>query len=98
MTERTLPYNSAEYNKLVMVAKMLTFDSPTKATYYVDDTYLDYGANWMWTTIIARRSNGDEWQALCPREWKEIMEATNTMELAEIVKRNLADEYCPDHK
>lgn len=98
MTECTLPFNSAEYKKLDMVAKMLTFDSPTGVHYYVDETYLDFGQNWTWTTIIARRSNRDEWQALDPREWKEIMRATSSSELAEIVKRNLADKYCPDHE
>ncbi len=68
--EGLLLNDSEEYRRLEEFARLLTINSPNHQTYVVEDTYLDFGQNWKWTTII----NVDEdYQALTPREWKEIV-------------------------
>lgn len=70
---RTYTHDTDEYERLTVSAKVLTDVSPKHITYYVDDTYFDYGQDWMWTTIIARRPDGVEYQVLCPRDYEKIL-------------------------
>jgi len=94
MTERTLEYNEKAYKNMVAVAKMLEALSEHDAQYIVKDVYLDFGQDWMWTTICRRGYM--ECQVLCPRDWKAIVSATTVQELADVVEVIRADEYFND--
>lgn len=65
---------------------MLEAVSEKGIRYEVKDCYLDYGQNWIWTTIIAHESDDRRYQALSPRQWKDICLATTISELAKIAK------------
>lgn len=82
--ERVINRTEKEYLKLELVAKSLEIDSPNNAKYIVEDVYLDFGQNWMWTTIC--RYGYMECQVLCPRDWENIMMAETAEELIDIVK------------
>ena len=95
MTERTLEKGTREYAKLEAVASLLTATSKHGRKYVVEDTYLDYGQDWMWTTITYE----GEWcgvQILCPREWQEIMLADSIAELARIAEEIKNGKYHND--
>ena len=49
---------SEEFQKLRAVADKVSENSPIKLR--VEDTYFDYGQNWLWTTLIAihEKANG----------------------------------------
>ena len=53
----------------------------------IQDMYLDYGANMMWTaplTIDNDREENDvcrEWQSFCPRDWELIVECMDINKL-----------------
>lgn len=98
MEERTLKPSSKEYRKLVVFADMLTALSASNTIYHVEDTYLDYGQGWKWTTIIANRPDGSSWQALSPREWSEVVSSASVVELAEIAEEHFEDRYCCDKR
>lgn len=80
--ERILSKNEMEYQKLEVVARMLENKSPNKARYVVQDVYLDFGSNWMWTTIC--REGFRECQVLYPAEWEKIVLADSFSELEQI--------------
>lgn len=87
---------SPEYDILRRASAMLTAKSPCGYTYYVGETYEDYGANMRWTTILC---NGGKWggfQALNPREWDELI--FYGKDLDEFAKEHFADKWCADHK
>lgn len=92
--ERTLLKSEKAYRRLEMVAMALTFDSPNNARYEVEDCYLDFGQNWMWTTIV--RHGYKECQVLSPKEWDDIMLASSSEELAKIVKEIENGKYFGD--
>ena len=76
-----LPY-SEEHDKLTIAAICMTHLNKNKnMKYRVEDTYFDYGQNWMYTTIIAHNLSEKPdsvlrtHQALSPREQKEILGA-----------------------
>ena len=94
MTERVIRADEPEFQKLTAVAAVLEALSPNKAKYIVKDVYLDFGADWMWTTICRRGFR--ECQVLSPREWKAIMEIKTADDLAEIVKEIRNDKYFGD--
>ena len=96
MEERVLNYTEKAYENMERVANMLTALSPNGARYIVDETYLDYGQGWKWTTIIRKRYN--ECQVLCPRDWKRITEAESTRDLLPIVEDIIDDMYFGDIK
>lgn len=82
-----------EYKRLEHAAKILTEASPRKHVYKVGVTYFDFGQNWMWTTIIAYRPDGESYQALYPVQHRKILETGNLIEtLAEIIQ----DKYWSD--
>ena len=82
--------NSDEYVKLSLASSELTKQSTKGTAFYVDDCYFDLGQDWMWTTIIARRTNGDSWQALCPRDYEKILLSTD---IPATVSEIMADKY-----
>ena len=94
MTERTLTKDSREYKKLECVALYLELTSKHKAEYKVEDTYLDYGADWVWTTIV--RHGYMECQILSPRQWKIIMEIETGHDLVKVAEDIRNGEYFSD--
>lgn len=91
MTKRTLDRYEQGFKNMAAVAKMLEALSPNGTAYVICDVYLDFGQNWMWTTICT-----ESCQILCPRDWEDICTATTAAELAEIVDRIRADKYFTD--
>ena len=90
--ERTLVSTEKAYKNLKAVATLLEAVDSEGILYSVGDCYLDFGQNWMWTTIIAHDPNSQNkvlssWQALTPRQWKEIEAAETIEELAEIASK-----------
>ena len=70
---RTYAPDTDEYARLKTASVVLTAVSPKHITYTVEDTYFDFGQDWMWTTLIARRPDGVEYQAICPRDFEKIL-------------------------
>ena len=82
--ERMLKFEETGYKNMAVVAKML--DALTGKGHAVIDTYLDYGQDWMWTTICREGGMFGPVQVLCPRDWKRIVNANTMVELAEIAE------------
>ena len=83
-----------EYKKFEIVAEFLNLNAyrnGTATNFYVGETYLDYGQDWKWTTVLAD-DPGWSWQVLSPREWKEIFFAEPS-ELYGIVEQIVSDKY-----
>lgn len=66
-----------EYLKLRTASEELTVRSGKGTVYTVGDCYFDLGQNWKWTTILARRSDGTTYQALCPRDYELILKSSD---------------------
>ena len=92
----TYEVGTTQYKALQSAARILTSESPTGAQYYVDDVYFDVGQGWMWTTIIAKRSNGDSWQALNPHEHSMITDDGSHAAILEAVRSVQKDKFNPD--
>jgi len=96
MGERTLERTERAYLKMELVAKALELASPNGAKYRVEDVYLDYGQDWMWTTIV--RHGYKECQVLNPREWEDIVfYADDAHALATVVDNIRADKFFGDN-
>lgn len=95
MTEQTLKMDSREFKKLECVARMLELESKHNAEYEVRDVYFDYGANWMWTTIV-RTHDWMECQVLSPRQWRMIMDCETGADLVKVVDDIRNGEYFND--
>lgn len=95
MTERVIERREPEYKKFQFVATALELDSKHNARYIVDETYLDFGQDWLWTTII--RKGFSECQILNPRQWKEIMLAKRTEDLVKVVRNIQNGTYFGDN-
>lgn len=80
MGYRTLEKTERAYKNMEAVCAMLNAMCETDTKYWVDVTYLDYGQNWKWTTILNSRGV----QILCPRDWEIIAVAQTTEDLANI--------------
>lgn len=78
--------------KLQRVASFLTAMSPRGFRYYVDDTYLDYGQDWEWTTVLAD-TGSSTYQALSPKEQERVFYADSINELHRIAEDVLAHAY-----
>ena len=74
---RTFTHDTPEYKRLERAAKILTAASPRKFTYKVEETYFDFGQNWLWTTIICYRPDGESYQALYPADQEAILTSDN---------------------
>lgn len=95
--ECTFEPGQEEYELLEALADKLMELSPNGFKYWVDDTYLDYGSKWMWTTVLAEDTVSpyfqSTYQAISPAEWLALMNGEDVTEIAEHV---LSDKYCPD--
>lgn len=82
--ECTLKHDEQAFKNMVAVAGLLTALSPNNAQYLVRDVYLDFGQDWMWTTIIRRGYH--DCQVLSPREWENIVLADGLTDIAACVE------------
>ena len=89
--QRILEQDSNEYYRLEMFTKMLNRDSPNNHFYQLQETYLDFGQDWKWTTIIDTTVGC---QVLSPRDWLEIVNEECSLE--DLEKSFFADKYCQD--
>lgn len=66
----------------------------TKGTRYtVEDIYFDLGQNWMYSAIVAHSTDGTSWQALCPRDYENVLLSTDVRKTCEEI---VADKYWYD--
>ena len=89
--ERVFTPDDKEYGLFKELANKLNELSPNKHKYVVEQIYLDYGSNWMWTTIVDKTADV---QVLSPAQWLALVNKTSTVE--EIAKDILTDKYCQD--
>lgn len=94
--EQVLDPDSEEYKKFEKIVDLLNEANiiytsgrhkGDRAYFYVDDTYLDFGSDWKWTTIIRE----DNVQVLSPADWLSIINEESTPE--EIVNKIVTDKY-----
>lgn len=93
---RTFVKGTEEFEKLEIVAMMLTNRSPNHWGYYVGETYFDFGQNWKWATILCNGGGYGGYQALNPHRQEAILFAETYDEFVEIVKEIFAGKFCPD--
>ena len=98
--ERVLMFEEQEYKNLQAVASMLTATSKNGYIYQVENVYLDFGQDWMWTTIVAYNLKDDSitgsWQVLSPAEWKDVVLADGAVELMNAVQEIKAGKWFKD--
>lgn len=93
---KTYEHGDKEYIALEIAAKMLTMLSPNGTDYEVEDVYFDFGANIMWTTVVAYGDTGN-WQALTPRD-VELITTCEIENITKAVNNTINSEYNPDRK
>lgn len=89
MGERILNKEEQAYKNMEAVCGILNALCKTDTVYTVGVTYLDFGQDWKWTTIL----NNKGVQILNPREWQEIEVATTANDLVRIVEGIRGDKY-----
>ena len=89
MGERILNKEEQAYKNMEAVCGILNALCKTDTVYTVGVTYLDFGQDWKWTTIL----NNKGVQILNPREWTEIEVATTANDLVRIVEGIRGDKY-----
>lgn len=95
---KVFPEGSASRERLKTAASLLSAFSPDKRTYYVSETYFDFGQDWKWTTILCNGSKWGDYQALNPRNQEDILLAESPTELAKVIEDIFNDKFCPDKK
>lgn len=82
---RVYALDSKEHKNLELAAELLTKASPNGVVYSVNETYFDFGLDWMWTTIIAvKPEDGVRYQALSPVSHERLVFAS-TEDVADVV-------------
>ena len=81
--ERVLEKDEIAYKNMEEIVNLLNMSNivskkDKEIVFYVKDVYLDYGADWLWTTIIvnSKDENDDDfisYQLLTPNQWLEIV-------------------------
>lgn len=95
MNERILNPREKAYLNMTAVAAMLNALKPMdkNISYVVGDTYLDFGQDWKWTTIIRKGGEWGDVQILYPAEWQEIVMAETARDFADIVNGIRSEKY-----
>ena len=86
---RILDKDERAYKNMQVVCDFLNALCETDTVYEIRNVYFDFGQNWWWTTIC----NNKGVQVLNPREWEEIENARQAVELATITDNIRADKY-----
>ena len=89
------------FDNFSYAAKKATEMSPLNYLYVVEDTYLDFGANWQWTTLVAYKRNSrtrDSYQALNQKEWEMIANAKSNSDIDKALDSMFSDEFNPDRE
>lgn len=88
---RILSEDSKEYKNLMKATSIMNKTAEEmgfKGNYYVGETYLDFGQDWKWTTILySKGRNG--FQALYPGEWELICNKDQFSQVEQIVKEQV---------
>lgn len=90
---RTYAQNSDEMVKLKLACYELERLSPHGTTYTVEDIYFDWGLKWKYSAIVANRSDGRSWQAVCPRDYERILLSNDIRKTCEDI---VSDKYFYD--
>lgn len=86
-----LEKDSNEYFQL-KVACQIAAEETKDMEYKVQDTYFDYGQDWMWTTVIAiNLKDGSSFQMFNPRDWAEIINDATNARIREIIRENIKE-------
>ena len=75
---QTYAPDSVNYDILSCAAIMMTHMDTNNNRYFVQDTYFDFGQDWLYTTIIKENLNETSQilrtsQALCPNDQKTLL-------------------------
>lgn len=88
-----------ERSRLELVASILTKESGKGRKYEVKDTWMDYGAQLAWTTIIYTDPDDNYGvQILSPKEWADLLNAEDDDELNQVIDQITSGEYWSDTK
>lgn len=88
-----------ERSRLELVASILTKESGKGRKYEVKDTWMDYGAQIAWTTIIYTDPDDNYGvQILSPKEWADLLNAENDDEINQVIDGITSGEYWSDTK
>lgn len=83
--------DSSEYGTISKFCDLLNQNSPNKHRYIIRDTYLNFGQNRQWTTIIDDTSGC---QVLNPAQWLDIVNEAEPIK--DLVDQFFNDPYCQD--
>ena len=88
-----------ERSRLELVASILTKESGKGRKYEVKDTWMDYGSQLAWTTIIYTDPHDNYGvQILSPKEWADLLNAENDDEINQVIDQITSGEYWSDTK
>lgn len=88
-----------ERSRLELVASILTKESGKGRKYEVKDTWMDYGSQLAWTTIVYTDPDDNYGvQILSPKEWADLLNAENDDEINQVIDQITSGEYWSDTK
>lgn len=99
---KTWSKRTVEYRKLTLLKCLLDiFIAEYFLPIYlkVEDVYYDYGQGWIWTTIVAYRTNSDtsitSWQLLNPARHEKIVfgDIDNIIKIGNDIKKEFLERY-----